>query len=77
MSRTVRSGAFVAEGVVKQKSSALAIAVGDHLFWDAGNKVVNKKQHHQQCVESRCLLLPNPRSATVLMKIGCFTAVAA
>ena len=70
-------GAFVAEGVVEiAKTSALAIAVGDRLFWDATNKVVNKTTTSQQCVGIAVSAASNP-SATVLMKIGCYTAVAA
>lgn len=37
------SSAFATEGVWElAKTSALAIAVGDKLYWDAANKVVNK-----------------------------------
>lgn len=70
-------GAFVASGVVEiAKTSALAIAVGDRLFWDATNKVVNKTTTAQQCVGIAVSAAANP-SATVLMKIGGYTAVAA
>ena len=61
--------AFLMEGVVEiAKTSALAIAVGDRLFWDSTNKVVNKTTTAQQqvgiCVEAAA----NP-SATVKMLI--------
>ena len=37
------ASAFATEGVWElAKTSALAIAVGDKLYWDAANKVVNK-----------------------------------
>jgi hypothetical protein len=43
MSRAAPTGAFLTEGVVTiGKTSALAITIGDRLFWDATNKVVNK-----------------------------------
>ena len=71
------SGEFVTEGVVTiGKASALAIAVGDRLFWDAINKVVNKTATAQQCVGIAVESAANP-SSTVVMKLGCFTAVAA
>ena len=45
------AGEFLTEGVVEiAKTSALAIAVGDRLYWDATNKVVNKTATAQQCV---------------------------
>lgn len=71
------AGEFQAEGVVEiAKTSALAIAIGDRLFWDATNKVVNKTTAAQQCVGIAVSAASNP-SATVMMKIGCYTAVAA
>lgn len=70
-------GEFITEGVVTiGKTSALAIAVGDRLFWDAGNRVVNKTLTAQQCVGIAVEAAANP-SATVVMKMGSFTAVAA
>lgn len=70
-------GSFVVEGVVEiAKTSALAISVGDRLFWDATNKVVNKTTTAQQCVGIAVSAAANP-SSTVLMKIGGYTAVAA
>lgn len=71
------AGEFVTEGVVDiAKTSALAIAVGDRLFWDAANRVVNKTATAQQCVGIAVSAAANP-SDTVQMKLGCFTAVAA
>ena len=71
------SGEFVTEGVVTiGKTSALAIAVGDRVFWDSTNKVVNKTTTAQQCVGIAVEAAANP-SATVAIKLGCYTAVAA
>lgn len=71
------AGEFLVEGVVEiAKTSALAIAVGDRLFWDATNKVVNKTTTAQQCVGIAVAAAANP-SATVYMRIGSYTAVAA
>jgi len=70
-------GEFQTDGIVDiAKTSALAITVGDRLFWDATNKVVNKTLTAQQCVGIAVADAANP-SATVRMKLGCFTAVAA
>ena len=78
--RDVVSGAtghFKTSGVVEiAKTSALAISVGDRLFWDAANKVVNKTLTAQQCVGIAVAAAANP-SATVSMKLGSYTAVAA
>ena len=69
-------GEFVTEGVVTiGKTSALAIAVGDRLFWDPAAKVVNKTSAAQQCVGVAVAAAGNP-SATVLMKIGQYLPVA-
>ena len=63
-------GSFRTEGVVEiGKTSALAIAVGDRLFWDATNKVVNKTATAQQCVGIAVEAAVNP-SATVKMLLG-------
>lgn len=63
-------GEFVTEGVVEiAKTSALAISVGDRLFWDATNKCVNKTSTAQQCVGIAVEAAANP-SATVKMKLG-------
>ena len=67
---------FLTEGVVEiAKTSALAIAVGDRLFWDATNKVVNKTVIGQQCVGVAVAAAANP-SATVKMKLGQYLPVA-
>jgi predicted RecA/RadA family phage recombinase len=59
--------AFICEGVVTiGKTSALAIAVGDRLFWDSVNKVVNKTAAAQQQVGIAIEAAGNP-SATVKM----------
>ncbi len=69
-------GEFLTEGVVEiAKTSALAISVGDRLFWDAANKVVNKTTTAQQCVGVAVAAAANP-SGTVLMKIGQYLPVA-
>lgn len=69
-------GEFITEGVVTiGKTSALAISVGDRLFWDATNKVVNKTSTAQQCVGVAVEAAANP-SATVTMKIGQYLPVA-
>lgn len=70
------AGEFLTEGVVTiGKTSSLAIAVGDHLFWDADNKVVNKNSAGQQCVGVAVEAVANS-SATVQMKIGQYLPVA-
>jgi predicted RecA/RadA family phage recombinase len=64
------AGEFLTEGVVEiGKTSALAISVGDRLFWDATNKVVNKTSTAQQCVGIAVEAAANP-SSTVKMKLG-------
>ena len=70
-------GEFLTEGVVDiAKTSALAINVGDRLYWDATNKVVNLTATAQQCVGIAVAAASNP-SATVRMKLGAYVAVAA
>jgi predicted RecA/RadA family phage recombinase len=60
-------GEFLTEGVVTiAKTSALAISVGDRLFWDATNKCVNKTLTAQQQVGIAVAAAANP-SATVDM----------
>ena len=61
------ASAFQMEGVVTiAKTSALAIAIGDRLFWDATNSVVNKTATAQQQVGIAVSVAANP-SATVQM----------
>lgn len=65
-------GSFLVDGVVNiGKTSALAIAVGDRVFWDATNKVVNKTTTAQQCVGIAVEAAGNP-SSTVKIKLGHF-----
>lgn len=69
-------GAFLTEGVVTiGKTSALAISVGDRVFWDPTNKVVNKTTTAQQCVGVAVEAAGNP-SATVKIKLGQYLPVA-
>ena len=71
------TGQFKTRGVVTiGKTSALAIAVGDRVFWDSTNKVVNKTLTAQQCVGIAVEAAGNP-SSTVKIKLGSYTAVAA
>lgn len=70
------AGAFQTEGVVEiAKTSALAISVGDRLYWDATNKCVNKTATAQKGVGIAVADAANP-SATVTMKLGNYVAVA-
>lgn len=69
-------GEFITEGIVTiGKTSALAISVGDRVFWDATNKVVNKTSTAQQCVGVAVEAAANP-SATVKIKLGQYLPVA-
>lgn len=64
------TGSFITQGVVTiGKTSALAIAVGDVLYWDATNKVVNKTTSSQRAVGIAVEAAANP-SSTVKMKLG-------
>ena len=64
---------LLTEGVVDiAKTSALQIDIGDRLFWDATNKVVNKTATAQVCVGIAVSAAANP-SATVRMKLGANT----
>lgn len=63
-------GRFIVEGVVTiGKTSALAIAVGDRVFWDPAAKVVNKTATGQQCVGIAVEAAANP-SGTVKIRLG-------
>lgn len=65
-------GEFLVEGIVTiGKTSALAISVGDRVFWDSANKVVNKTSAAQQCVGIAVEAAINP-SSTVKIKLGHF-----
>ena len=64
------ASAFVVSGVVTiAKTSALAISVGDVLYWDATNKVVNKTTSSQRAVGVAVEAAANP-SSTVKMQLG-------
>ncbi len=64
---------ILTEGVVEiGKTSALQIGVGDRLFWDATNKVVNKTATAQVCVGVAVSAAANP-SDTVKIKLGAAT----
>lgn len=70
------AGEFRTTGVVTlAKTSALAIAIGDRLFWDATNKCVNKTSTAQQCIGVAVSAAVNP-SATVSVKLGQYLPVA-
>lgn len=63
-------GEFLTEGVVElPKTSALAVTVGQRLFWDATNRVVNATASGQMCIGVAASAAANP-SATVLVKLG-------
>lgn len=67
---------FQMEGVVTiAKTSALAISVGDRLFWDATNSVVNKTATAQQQVGIAIEAAANP-SSTVKMLLESAVPVA-
>lgn len=68
------AGEFITEGVVEiAKTSALAITVGDRLFWVPGSSVVNTTSTSQVCVGVAVAAAANP-SPTVLCKLGRYTA---
>ena len=62
-------GQFITTGVVTiAKTSALAIAVGDRVFWNPSSKLVNKTATAQQQVGVAVEAAANP-SSTVKIKI--------
>lgn len=66
-------GEFRITGVINvAKTSALAISVGDRLFWDAANKVVNKTAAAQVCIGVAVAAAANP-SASVAVRLGSVT----
>ena len=68
------TGPFATEGVFElPKTSALAISVGDRVYWDATNKVVNTTTAGQECIGVAVSAAANP-SSTVLVKLGQFVA---
>ena len=63
------TASILTEGVVEiAKTSALAIAVGDLIYWDDTNKVVNKTASSQKLVGIAVEAAANP-SATVKVKL--------
>lgn len=63
-------GEFATQGVFElPKTSALAINVGDRVYWDPTAKVVNKTTASQECIGVAVSGAVNP-SATVLVKLG-------
>lgn len=69
-------GEFVTEGVVTiAKTSALAIDVGDRVFWAPGSSAVNKTSAAQVCVGVAVAAAANP-SSTVKIKLGAYLAAA-
>ena len=63
-------GSFITEGVVNiAKTSALAIAVGDRVFWVPGTSAVDKTSAAQVCIGIAVAAAANP-SATVTVKLG-------
>jgi predicted RecA/RadA family phage recombinase len=64
------ASAIRTEGIVTiAKTSALAISVGDVLYWSAGTSMVNKTSAAQRAVGVAVSAAANP-SATVQMKLG-------
>lgn len=67
---TGATGPFATEGVFElPKTSALAISVGDRVYWDPAGKVVNKTTASQECIGVAVSGAGNP-SATVMVKLG-------
>ena len=65
--------AISTEGVFElPKTSALAIAVGDKLYWDSAAKVVNKTASGNTLVGIAVAVAANP-SETVKVKLGATT----
>lgn len=65
-----KPGPFATEGVFElPKTSALAINVGDRVYWDPTGKLVNKTTASQECIGVAVSGAGNP-SDTVLVKLG-------
>jgi predicted RecA/RadA family phage recombinase len=65
------ASSFRIRGVVTiAKTSALAISVGDRLFWDAGNSVVNKTSAAQQQVGIAVEAAANPSSTVKMLMVS-------
>jgi predicted RecA/RadA family phage recombinase len=68
---------ILTEGVVEiGKTSALEIAVGDIVYWDGTNGVVNKTVDDQAAVGIAVSAAANP-SATVRVKLGAYVTTVA
>ena len=69
------SGEFAVEGVFTvAKTSALAISVGDLLYWDDTNKCVNKTSSAQKLVGTAVSAAANPSSTVSVRLNGTFTS---
>lgn len=69
-------GPFLTEGVVTiAKTNALAIDVGDRVFWVPGTSKVDKTAADQVCVGVAVEAAANP-SDTVVVKLGRYLPVA-
>ena len=67
-------GPFATAGVFElAKTSAVAFAVGDRIYWDVTNKVVNNTPTGQKCIGVAVSAAANP-STKVLVKLGQFVA---
>lgn len=67
------AGPFAVSGVWElPKTSALAIDVGDRVYWVPGSKLVNKTAASQQCIGVAVAAAANP-SATVQVKLAAST----
>lgn len=72
-----QTGEFVTEGVIAiDKTNAVAIAVGDRLFWDPVAQEVNTTNTNQQCVGLAVEAAPSG-TATVAMLLVASTATGA
>lgn len=70
-------GPFITKGVLDiAKTGALAISVGDRLYWDATNKCVNKTATAQQQV-GVCVAAALAADTKVRIKLGAALATAA
>lgn len=69
-------GEFKTSGVVAlPKTGALAISVGDRVFWDPTAKVVNKTSTAQVCIGVAVEAAANP-SDSVRVKLGAYLPAA-
>lgn len=69
------AGEFMTQGVFTlPKTSALAISVGDQVYWDDTNKVVNKTSSAQKLVGVAVSAAANPSSTVNVRLNGAFTS---